>query len=134
MQPKVFGPKAKALLKATQKELKQTAKWAEHELHALPKQHRRFVQSMHEAVRLDRWAAADVFGLLSCMHHNGVLLYPVHKALEVAPYHATDTGLIAGGRLCENFKYEHDQIGRDLIMPSHLRTFAFTKDAKDYAA
>jgi hypothetical protein len=55
------------LAKAVQKELKRTAKWAEHEIHTLPKQHRRFVHSLHEAIRLDRW---DLLTRLAPHVHN----------------------------------------------------------------
>lgn len=54
VQQKAHGHRAKAALKAAQKELKQSAKWAGRELHALSKMHRRFVARLQDALNLDR--------------------------------------------------------------------------------
>ena len=54
MQPAVHGHRAKAALKAAQKEMKQSAKWAGREVHALSKMHTRFVRRLQDALMLDR--------------------------------------------------------------------------------
>ncbi|BDA49784.1 hypothetical protein COCOBI_14-4040 [Coccomyxa sp. Obi] len=60
VQPKVHGHRAKAALKAAQKEMKQSAKWAGREVQALSKMHRRFVKRLQDALQLDREATAQL--------------------------------------------------------------------------
>ncbi|CAL8464344.1 g3879 [Coccomyxa elongata] len=60
VQPAVHGHRAKAALKAAQKEMKQSAKWAGREVHALSKMHRRFVRRLQDAHQLDREATAQL--------------------------------------------------------------------------
>ena len=54
VQQNAHGHRAKAALKAAQKELKQSSKWAGRELHALSKMHHRFVARLQDALNLDR--------------------------------------------------------------------------------
>lgn len=54
------GARGRALSRAVQFKLRQSAKWAESELHALGKAHRRFVSQLREALQADRCAARQI--------------------------------------------------------------------------